>query len=654
VRKLAFVLAFACGIPSWSAVPNKDFPSWVKEVASRTTPAYSGRVPAAVLLQEQHVTVEPSGAMNIVTRKAVKILNREGLREADAVEYYFRNGRQVKSLRAWSLSPSGFEKTFDKASVADQGDFGGMELYNDIRFRRINPGNLEIGSVFAYESEVEEQALFAQDEYDFQDHLPFVESRYVLTLPSGWTASAVTLNYDPIDPLIDGSTYTWTLKSLPFRERESYAPSMRGLSPRLAVDFRPGPNVTPLNSAVFRSWSDVSRWHTTLAASQDEVTPGISSKAAQLTANAKTELEKIRAIGAYVQQVRYVAIEMDLAHGGGYKPHAAQAVFQKQYGDCKDKANLMRAMLKATGIQSYLVAIFSGDRTYVKDAWPSPAQFNHMILAVQISAATTAPSVIDSPAGRLLIFDPTNDTTPVGDLPYYEQSSFALICAGDKGGIARMPAFKADANTLDVAVEATLTAEGNLTASVASSAHGTPADIERARHANTKPDEYGDRHQRLLNIRAKRAVIDKLEVQDSLDQNLVKLKIGFKSSGYAQLMQGRMLIFEPSVVSPGAPELAQAEKRSAPIVLNARHYRKQVRIAIPPGFTIDELPESTQEKSDFASFSLTFEQEPGYVTLQEELVTEAVTLPADQYPAIKKFFDKFAGADQQRAVLIKN
>jgi Domain of Unknown Function with PDB structure (DUF3857) len=244
VRKLTFVLAFACCMRSWCAAPNKDFPSWVKEVASRTTPVYNGRVPAAVLLQEQHVTVEPSGVMHIVMRKAVKILNREGLREADATEYYFRSGRQVKSLRAWSLSPSGFERTFDKASVADQGDFGGMELYNDIRFRRINAGNLEIGSVFAYESEVEEQALFAQDEYDFQDNLPFVESRYVLTLPPGWTADAVTLNHDSVDPVVDGSTYTWTLKSLPFRERESYAPSMRGLSPRLAVDFRPGLHAT--------------------------------------------------------------------------------------------------------------------------------------------------------------------------------------------------------------------------------------------------------------------------------------------------------------------------------------------------------------------------------------------------------------------------
>ena len=41
--------------------------------------------------------------------------------------------------------------------------------------------------------------------------------------------------------------------------------------------------------------------------------------------------------------------------------------------------------------------------------------------------------------GRLLIFDPTDDNTPVGDLPDHEQGSFALLVAGDDGALLRMP-----------------------------------------------------------------------------------------------------------------------------------------------------------------------------------------------------------------------
>jgi hypothetical protein len=40
--------------------------------------------------------------------------------------------------------------------------------------------------------------------------------------------------------------------------------------------------------------------------------------------------------------------------------------------------------------------------------------------------------------------------------------------------------------------------------------------------------------------------------------------------------------------------------------------------------------------------------------MEEDLKTQGVTLPPDRYKEIKKFFDRFNGADQQQAVLVKN
>ncbi len=47
-----------------------------------------------------------------------------------------------------------------------------------------------------------------------------------------------------------------------------------------------------------------------------------------------------------MQNIQYISIQTGLGRGGGYRPHASNEVFAKSYGDCKDKANLMRAMLK--------------------------------------------------------------------------------------------------------------------------------------------------------------------------------------------------------------------------------------------------------------------------------------------------------------------
>jgi transglutaminase-like putative cysteine protease len=642
-------LAFASGA---IAGPSKDVPSWVQEISSRSTPPYIGKVPAAILLSEEHVTVDASGLVTTHTRAAVKILTHEGQREAAGEEYYFNGGRRVTQLHAWLVAPNGFIKTYDKNAIADVGAFGEMELYNDIRVRRIKAENPEIGAVFAYESEVEEKSLFAQDDYLFQTNLPVVQSRYILTLPAGWTASAVIFNHETIQPVVDGTTYTWELQELPFQEHEDHSPSMRGLVPRLAVNFHPAADTLQTKATCFRSWTDVSQWHTQLAAGQDEVTPEIAAKVRELTANTPTEYTRIQAIGRYVQAIKYVAIEMDVSHGGGYKPHAADAVFRKQYGDCKDKANLMRAMLKAAGVQSYLVAIFAGDRTYVREEWPSPQQFDHMILAVRVSDATSAPTVMTSPAGRLLLFDPTSETTPLGDLPWYEQGSWALLCAGPQGALLKVPVAKPEANLVDITLDGTLSGAGDLSASLSSRRTGQSADIQRSLHFYGTADEFRADLERTLARTVKAASISNLDVQDAFDENAFRVKLNFNSQGYGQLMQQRLLVFSPAILEPPGPNFSHG-KRAQPIVLRAAVYRKHARMKLPSGFTVDELPEAVKMDSDFARFSLTFRQEADELIVEEELTVEGVTLPAQQYSEVKKFFDRFEGADQQRAVLVK-
>jgi hypothetical protein len=633
-----------------ASAKEKDVPSWVSEVATRALPVYPGQVPAAVLLDEQKATVDSSGMVETVTRCAIKILTHEGKAEAEVVEGYEKGGRQVKELHAWLVAPGGFVKTFDKSSVEDLGAYSD-ELYNDYRLRRIKADNAEIGAVFVYESEVLEKPTGTQDRFAFQTNLPALEARYSITVPAGWTATGLVLNHEPLTPVVEGNTYTWALKNLPFREAEEAAPHLSGTAPMLAVNFHPPAGVT--DPPDFKVWSDVSRWHTNLAAPQSEITPEMAAKVHELLSGATTEYEKIRALGHYVQKVRYVEVAMDLSHNGGYRPHPAAQVFAKQYGDCKDKANLLRALLKAAGLQSYLVAIYSGDRTYVKKDWASPWQFNHMILAIQVADATKAPTVISTSVGRLLLFDPTDNLTPMGDLPFYEQGSYALICAGDKGDLVQMPVIAPEANLTSQIVHAKLDANGKLTASVASQSGGQAARNERMKH-DVPAEAYKAEMERYLNFYAKGAAISKLEAHDVFEENNFSSSLDFESAGYGQIMQNRLLIFNPSVIAPAARHFPVEKERNESIVLNGRFYRKQVFLTLPEGFTVDEMPEPFKAESAFAKFTIAFRREAGQLIVEEELRTESVTLPASEYAKVKKFFDNVYGANNQKAVLVKN
>ncbi|MGA8025905.1 MAG: hypothetical protein WB992_02085, partial [Bryobacteraceae bacterium] len=265
------------------------------------------------------------------------------------------------------------------------------------------------------------------------------------------------------------------------------------------------------------------------------------------------------------------------------------------------------------------------------------------------------PTVITSAGlGRLLIFDATSETTPLGDLPSVEQGSFALLCAGDQGDIAKMPATKPEVNSIDVSVDAQLTAAGDLQASLNTARKGQPADSARDAHLRLNPDEFRRYFEQVLSRTVKAASVSSFDASDNFAENTFDTKIAFTSHNYAQLMQQRLLLFSPSMIEPSAPVFPVNTRRTEPIVLRAELYRKHVRLKLPEGFKLDEIPESATADSAFAHFSLRFRQQAGELIMDEELSTEAVTLPPEQYHEVKAFFDKFGGADQQRAVLVKD
>jgi hypothetical protein len=380
----------------------------------------------------------------------------------------------------------------------------------------------------------------------------------------------------------------------------------------------------------------------------------MQAKVQELIAGLSSEYDKIRAIGHFVQKFRYVEIAMDLSNYGGVRPHPAAQVFAKQYGDCKDKANLMRALLKSAGIPSYLVAIYSGDRTFVKKEWASPSQFNHMILAVQVTEATKTPVAIDSPVGRVLLFDPTDEKTPLGDLPFYEQGSYALLCAGAGGGLVRMPVIAPEANLLSQTINVALDAGGGITASLAFESTGQAARRERSLYEDGSREAYKSALERYLNGYAKGASVAKVDARDSFNQNRFSASVNFASEHYAQLMQNRMLVFNPAMIEPAAARFPVVKERLEPIILNGKVYRKRVVITLPPGFTVDEMPSPFAAEAPFARFTVAYRQESGQLVMDEELRVETVTLPAMDYAKVKKFFDNVFGADSQNAVLVKN
>ncbi len=651
LQRIVFCVLTLALMGGFVTANGDEVPGWLKQASSANLPVYDKKVNAVVLHDEMRRMVYEDGRITVVTYHAVRILTREGRGAATARAVYNTDSEKVKEMRAWLIRPGGEVKTYGKKETADIA-LVENDVYNEARSKVISASDdADAGCVFGYEVTTEERSVFSQFVWYFQSGNPVLFSRVTVTLPEGWRADGVTFNNAKIEPAVSGTVYTWELRNLPFIESEPAGPELTNIAPRIAISIYP-PSGKASALRTFANWKDVSRYTSELSDTQTGYNEAMAAKALELTANSKTEYERIKAIGRYAQDVNYISIQIGTGRGGGYRPHTAVEVFNKNYGDCKDKANLMRALLKALKIEAYPVVIYSGDPNYVREEWPSPHQFNHCIIGVKVSDETDAPTVIrHSSLGRLLIFDPTDEHTPVGDLPDYLQGSLALISAGDAGDLVRMPVTSSEANRLERTIEAELSPEGTLSAALRELSFGQAAVAERRIFKRASRPDYTRQIERWITRGAPSAQITKIVPVDEAGKFTLDLE--FKSPAYAQSMRGKLLVFKPAVVSHRTQYFLASDKRKYPVVIESEAYNETVKIKLPEGFQVDEMPDAVELKQPFGNYSAAIEIKEGLLIFKRALVLKSTTIPVEQYSAVQGFFSRVYGIEQAPVVLEK-
>ena len=144
----------------------------------------------------------------------------------------------------------------------------------------------------------------------------------------------------------------------------------------------PGPGeVAPyLHVSTYASWDDVGAWYWRLV--EDQLTPDdeIRRTARGLVSRSMSDADRVRAVYDFVvKSTRYVGLEFGIH---GYKPYRVTQVLARRFGDCKDKAALLIALLREVGVSAELVLVRTrrGGRLDTEPA--SLAVFDHAIVYV--------------------------------------------------------------------------------------------------------------------------------------------------------------------------------------------------------------------------------------------------------------------------------
>lgn len=624
-------------------------PDWLKQAAQASLPTYPDDTDAVVLLDERLTSVSPSGEVHTTYRKAYKILRPEG-RSKGTLYVYFDSETQLTFLKAWGITAQHEEY---EAKESDSSEAAFPEgLYADTRFKVLRIPAAQPGNVIGYEYQQKQRPFVTQAIWSFQDEIPVRRARFGLELPSNWSYTTYWRNRSPVSPQQSGENrWTWELADIEPIRSEPEMPTWRSVAGQCGVSFAlksPGPS-----NQNFSSWSQIGRWYEQLTIGRRDVTPSIRDKTREIVAGVGDPVEKIRRLTSYVQHsIRYVAIEIGI---GGYQPHAAQDVLASGYGDCKDKATLLNAMLREAGIDSYYVLI-NADRDYLAPDFPSPLGFNHVILAIRLPGDTNGQGMFailpQEKSGPLLLFDPTDSSTPIGYLPPSLQSNYGLLVTDGVGELVKLPLAAPSINRVLRVATLTLDKLGNLTGSVEEMRMGPSAASLRDRLLNLPNKQRQKVFQNMVADLVDGAVLNSAGVSDLKEfEGSLSLKYEFAVHAYAQ-HAGGLFVFRSCVMGRKGRDLLEGKPRKQSVVFaHTASESDVVDISYPVEYAVDEIPQTVKYSYPFASYKSETHSTEHALHYTRTYELKDVRVPAEHLEELKQFFRQVADDERAYAIL---
>ncbi|MGA8431341.1 MAG: DUF3857 and transglutaminase domain-containing protein [Candidatus Sulfotelmatobacter sp.] len=629
-----------------------DAPAWMHNAVAASLPAYDEKTDAVLLYSETNVTVLSADKIRTQVREAYKILRPNG-REHGTVSVAFNPQRKIRSLHGWCIPAQGKDYEAKDKDAVDRA-FRGGELVDDVKFRVLQIPAADPGNIVGYEYEVEEQPFYLQDMWYFQGEDPVREGHYSLQLPSSWEFKVSWLNHPEVAAVNGGSNlWRWAVKDVEGIRKEEDMPPVSGVEGQMIVTFFP-PGGRALNG--FAAWNDMGKWYGDLVGGRVPASSEIRQEVGTLTAAKSTHLQKMQALALFVQHdIRYVAIELGI---GGLQPHAASEVFSHHYGDCKDKATLMRSMLQEIGVESYFVVINSRRGVVTRDM-PAHDGFNHVITAIKLPdgvVSTSLVATIQHPKlGKILFFDPTDELTPFGQIRGDLQDNYALLVTPDGGELIGLPQQPSSMNSIQRTATLTLDPSGTLRGDVKEVRLGDRATSERGRLRTISNDQ--DRIKpiesllagSLSNFRITKATLVNLSFADQP----FGFNYSFEAERYAK-NAGGLLLVRPRVLGVKSQGLLETkEPRKFPVeftgpVLDTDRFE----ITIPPGYEVDDLPPPVDADYSFASYHSKTEVKGNVIGYTRTFEVKELSVPVDKADDLKKFYRTIAG-DERNTVVLK-
>lgn len=596
------------------------------------------REAGAIILKDiDRTTVFSSFTYTTVEHEKIQILNKRGVNGyCEVVLPYSTEYQRIEILDATTTEADGKILKPGKKAINDVTPpfIVSAPIYSDIKYRTITMPGCVPGSTIEYTVRITTIKPYMDDNFFDSDRLqtsdPIALSEYEISVPKNMKFNYRQYHFTDTASIVehgDRLVYTWKLTNIPQIIPEQNMPPMGDVANRVAVSTVP-------------SWDALAQWYWGLAGTQYATDKSINKTIEDLIKGRTTRDEKIRAIFNYVAlNIRYVGIEFGIE---GYKPHKAIDIFKNKYGDCKDHATLLIAMLKHIGVTAYPVLVDTAGIAKMDPTLPSPGQFDHEIVAI--------------PGDHGFWFlDSTSDVTGYKDLPPMDQGRDVVVIQPDKAIIVKTPVFKADVNSIVDTRSVDLRSDGSLAISMDITFNGVYSMYEKAMLRGMKPVQRKSYIEGTANAVCPGAAVSTYSISDIYSLNIpVGINIRFTCQDYV-IKAGDLLIVQVPLMSmENLSQIVARDTRTYPLVIGYNFEKKNVvTFNIPEGYKIRYMPGNTTSANTFGSFSVVYKRLERHLSYTGTMLSDAYTVQPQDYALIKQLFNSAVITGKKQVVVFE-
>src|SRR6185312_8915144 len=451
-----------------------------------------------------------------------------------------------------------------------------------LRFARLAPGDvLEVEYALTPVLRSSPYGHYFGEMVSFAAPTPTSLKRYVLIAPA---AESIYSHAEKLQPphvlLQDGSRISvWESHLLPAVVREPRSPGISELAPYLHV-------------STFADWQQLGGWYADLVRPQFALDESLQQKLLALLKGRHSDKEKIAAIQNFILgSTHYIAQEFGVY---SYKPYPVSQIYARRFGDCKDKASLMIALLRAAGIEAEIALVRTRSLGDVATEPASIAVFNHAIVYVpkyDLWLDGTAEY-----AGR--------------ELPLEDQGALSLtVSLSGAAQIRHIPMSHAADNYTRHIIRGELSAQGVIQFSGSTTIRGE--DAPGLRHDLAIREQQLDMFRRELAEVFPSVKVDSVAVHGA---EVLSSSVNVEFQGALNSPQYKRVVSLSSSWMPRSyvAALAESGTRTQDLVLPLPWTtEEEIHLALPEEAEVTSMPRNQNDNSVFGSLRLHYKKAPG-------------------------------------------